>query len=44
VDGAANSHLYLRSKRELAGRTWRYMQDYADAKSAVIEEILCGAI
>jgi GrpB-like predicted nucleotidyltransferase (UPF0157 family) len=32
--------LYERTKRELAGRSWRYVQHYADAKSAVIEAIL----
>ena len=32
--------LYLGRKRELAARTWRYTQNYADAKSAVVEEIL----
>ena len=31
--------LYLRTKRELAARTWVFVQDYADAKSAVIAEI-----
>ena len=31
---------YAAAKRELAAREWRYMQDYADAKSEVIEAIL----
>jgi GrpB-like predicted nucleotidyltransferase (UPF0157 family) len=31
---------YEAAKRELAARGWRYVQHYADAKSAVIEEIL----
>jgi GrpB-like predicted nucleotidyltransferase (UPF0157 family) len=31
---------YLAAKRELAVRRWAYVQDYADAKSAVVEEIL----
>ena len=31
---------YERAKRELAARTWRYTQDYADAKSDVVREIL----
>jgi GrpB-like predicted nucleotidyltransferase (UPF0157 family) len=35
--------LYERTKRELAGRRWRFVQNYADAKSAVIEEILARA-
>jgi GrpB-like predicted nucleotidyltransferase (UPF0157 family) len=32
--------LYERTKRELARREWKYVQDYADAKTAVVEEIL----
>lgn len=32
--------LYLRTKRELSVRTWKYVQNYADAKSAVVEEII----
>jgi GrpB-like predicted nucleotidyltransferase (UPF0157 family) len=32
-----------RTKRELAARRWDYIQDYADAKSAVIEEIISRA-
>lgn len=32
--------LYERAKRELADRNWKYLQNYADAKSAVIEEII----
>lgn len=35
--------LYERTKRELAARRWDYIQDYADAKSAVIEEIISRA-
>jgi GrpB-like predicted nucleotidyltransferase (UPF0157 family) len=31
---------YAATKRDLAARTWRYTQHYADAKSAVVEEIL----
>ena len=36
----ADRELYLRTKRELAGRAWTYVQQYADAKTAVIDEIL----
>lgn len=36
----ADRELYERTKRELAGRTWRHMQHYATAKSAVVQEIL----
>jgi len=32
--------LYEQTKRSLAERTWRYTQHYADAKTAVVEEIL----
>ena len=35
--------LYQRTKRELAARRWTYVQDYADAKSAVIEAIILRA-
>ena len=31
--------LYLNAKRELAAREWRHVQNYADAKSAVVQEI-----
>jgi len=34
--------LYARTKRELARRTWKYVQDYADAKSEIVEGILAG--
>jgi GrpB-like predicted nucleotidyltransferase (UPF0157 family) len=32
--------LYLRTKVELAGRTWEHVQDYADAKSDVVAEVM----
>ena len=32
--------LYLQKKRELAGRKWKYVQCYADAKSEIVEEII----
>src|SRR6266705_2939895 len=35
--------LYERTKRELAKQVWKYVQNYADAKSAVVEEILARA-
>jgi GrpB-like predicted nucleotidyltransferase (UPF0157 family) len=35
--------LYERTKRELAARRWDYVQDYADAKSSVVEEIISRA-
>jgi GrpB-like predicted nucleotidyltransferase (UPF0157 family) len=36
--------LYERSKRELAAQEWRYVQNYADAKSAVVGDILARAV
>lgn len=35
---------YENVKRELASRTWRHVQNYADAKSEVVREILDRAI
>lgn len=35
---------YAKTKRELAGRTWKFVQNYADAKSAVIEKIISRAL
>jgi GrpB-like predicted nucleotidyltransferase (UPF0157 family) len=34
---------YAAVKQELAARRWRYVQDYADAKSEVVEKILARA-
>lgn len=34
---------YANAKQELAARDWEYVQQYADAKTAVIEEILTRA-
>jgi GrpB-like predicted nucleotidyltransferase (UPF0157 family) len=35
--------LYERTKRELLGRPWEYVQQYADAKTTVVEEIIARA-
>lgn len=35
---------YEHSKRELAQRRWKYVQDYADAKSEVVEKIVARAL
>jgi GrpB-like predicted nucleotidyltransferase (UPF0157 family) len=35
--------LYLATKRELGARAWRVTQDYADAKTPVVVEILARA-
>ena len=36
----ADRDLYVRTKRELAQHDWTYMQQYADAKSGVVAEIM----
>ena len=35
--------LYARFKRALAKKTWKYIQNYADAKTSVIEQIMSRA-
>ena len=35
--------LYARTKRELAAKDWKYVQQYADAKTEVVLEILARA-
>ena len=35
--------LYERTKRELAARNWRFVQQYADAKTEVVEGIIARA-
>ena len=39
----ADRELYARTKMALAQREWKYVQNYADAKTAVVEEILARA-
>jgi GrpB-like predicted nucleotidyltransferase (UPF0157 family) len=39
----ADRELYERTKRELAQREWKYVQNYADAKTALVEEIIARA-
>jgi len=39
----AERQFYEQAKRELASRTWKYVQNYAEAKSEVIEAILARA-
>jgi GrpB-like predicted nucleotidyltransferase (UPF0157 family) len=41
-DPADREH-YQRVKRELAQRDWTYVQQYADAKTEVVEEIVLRA-
>jgi GrpB-like predicted nucleotidyltransferase (UPF0157 family) len=40
---SAHRALYEAAKRELAARDWKYAQQYADAKSEVVREILLRA-
>ena len=35
--------LYAAAKRELAARDWKYVQQYADAKSEIVQEIMARA-
>ncbi len=39
----ADRDLYARTKLALAAKEWKYVQNYADAKTVVIEEILARA-
>jgi GrpB-like predicted nucleotidyltransferase (UPF0157 family) len=40
---SADREQYAETKRVLAQQTWRYVQNYADAKSAVVGEIIARA-
>src|SRR6266545_5391320 len=40
---AADRELYAAAKRELAARDWKYVQQYADAKTAVVRAIISRA-
>jgi GrpB-like predicted nucleotidyltransferase (UPF0157 family) len=42
-NNADERDLYVRTKLVLAQQEWRYVQNYADAKSVVIEEIIARA-
>jgi GrpB-like predicted nucleotidyltransferase (UPF0157 family) len=37
---AADRDRYQKVKQELAARTWKYTQHYADAKTDIVQEIL----
>jgi len=39
----ADRERYANAKRALAQREWKYVQNYADAKTAVVEEIIARA-
>ena len=40
---ASDRNLYARTKLELAQKKWKYVQNYADAKTAVVEQIMARA-
>ena len=40
VKNDADRHKYENEKRRLSQQTWQYIQDYADAKTAVIQKII----
>lgn len=42
-NNASDRELYARTKQALAQKEWKHTQNYADAKTAVIEEILARA-
>jgi len=42
-ENASDRELYERTKRELAEKDWKYVQNYAHAKTAVVEEIIARA-
>jgi L-asparaginase II/GrpB-like predicted nucleotidyltransferase (UPF0157 family) len=42
-ENAAERDRYAAAKRELAGKDWTYVQQYADAKTAVVHEIMARA-
>lgn len=39
----ADRDAYLRVKRDLAKRTWRHMQHYADSKTDIVQQIMARA-
>jgi GrpB-like predicted nucleotidyltransferase (UPF0157 family) len=39
----SDRELYARTKLDLAGKEWKFVQNYADAKTGVVEEILARA-
>ncbi len=39
----SDRELYARTKRELAAKDWKYVQQYADAKTEIVLEILARA-
>ena len=41
---AADRSLYVQTKTELAAKTWKHVQNYADAKSEVVADIMSRAL
>ena len=39
----ADRDAYLQVKRDLAKRSWRHVQHYADSKTAIVQQILARA-
>lgn len=44
IGSTSVEELYAHTKRKLAKKKWKYVQNYADAKSEVILEIMEKAI
>ena len=42
-ESSTDRDFYLATKRELAQQSWKYVQNYADAKSKVVESIITRA-
>jgi len=42
-ENPADRDFYLRTKRELVQKDWNYVQNYADAKSKVVESLIARA-
>src|SRR6266566_7671051 len=42
-ENLADRDFYLRTKRELAEKDWKFVQNYADAKSKVVESMIARA-
>ena len=42
-ENTSDRERYAAAKRELAAQDWTYVQQYADAKTAVVREIMARA-
>ena len=42
-ENLADREFYMRTKKELAQKDWKYVQNYADAKSKVVESMIARA-